>query len=98
MANKNAMDIDDEKIDDSLTLSYKTDQEKALHVSKVAEHQANMKTKHNNIMSSNLNPQCILNKEYQSNTTCSTTTQMKDNIVINIQLPYNSQAPTKPDL
>ena len=98
MANNNAMDVDDEKIDDSLTLSYKTDQEKALHVSKVAEHQANMKTKHNNIMSSNLNPQCILNKEHQSNTTCSTTTQMKDNIVINIQLPYNSQAPTEPDL
>ena len=23
---------------------------------------------------------------------------MKDNIVINIQLPYNSQAPTEPDL
>ena len=38
MANNNAMDVDDKKVDNSLALSYKTDQEKALHVSKVAEH------------------------------------------------------------
>jgi len=38
MVNNNAMDIDDKKVDDSLALFYETDQEKALHVSKVAEH------------------------------------------------------------
>jgi len=98
MANNNTMDVDDKKIDDSLALSYETDQEKALHISKAAEHQANMRTKHNNLMSSNLNPQCVLNKEHQPNTTCSTTTQMKDNNVINIQLPYDPQVLTEPDL
>jgi len=98
MVNNNAMDVNDEKVDDSLALSYETDQEKALCVSKVAKHQANTRTKHNNLMSSNSNPQHVLNKEHQPNTTCGTTTQMEDNNVINIQLPYNPQAPTKPDL
>ena len=98
MANNNAMDVDDEKVDDSLALSYETDQKKVLHVSKAAKHQANTRTKHNNLMSSNSNSQYVLNKEHQPNTTCGTTTQMEDNNIINIQLPYNPQAPTKPDL
>ena len=38
IANNNTMDVDDKKVDVSLTLSYKTDQKKALHISKAAEH------------------------------------------------------------
>jgi len=38
IANNNAIDIDDKKVDNSLTLFYETDQKKALHISKVAEH------------------------------------------------------------
>jgi len=49
-------------------------------------------------MSSNSNPQCVLNKEHQPNTTCSTTTQTEDNNVINIQLSYDPQVPTELNL
>ena len=59
----NAMVINKVMVDVSPTLSYETDQKKALCVSKVAEQQDNMRSKCDNIKTSNSNPQCILNKE-----------------------------------
>ena len=94
----NAMVINDKMVDTSPSLSYETDKEKALCVSKAAEQQANMRPKCNNLMASNSNPQYVLNKKQQPTTTHGSTTQTKDNNVINIQLPYNPQAPTELDL
>ena len=98
MEYNNAMVINKEMVDISPVLSYETNQEKALHVSKVAKQQDNTRSKHNNLKASNSNPQCVLNKEQYSISTYSLTMQFEDNNVINIQLPYNSQVPTEPEL
>ena len=78
MTTNNANNNDD-LVDASPELSYKTEQEKAFHISKVADQQDTMRTMGNN------------NK-------ASTTYGTHEKSVINIQLPYNPQAPTKPDL
>jgi len=78
MTTNNANNNDD-PVDASPKLSYKTEQEKAFHVSKAADQQDTMRTMGDN------------NK-------ASTTHGTHEKSVINIQLPYNPQAPTKPDL
>jgi len=89
----------DNKIDNiSSTLSYKTDQEKALQVSKAAEQQVNTRFKHGNLVSSESTLQCILNKQQHSNPTCGQATQNNDEAVINIQLPYDLHVPMEPEL
>ena len=75
----NNVNNDDDPVDASPELSYKTEQEKAFHVSKVADQQNTMRTIGNN------------NK-------ASTTHGTHEESVINIQLSYDPQAPTKPDL
>jgi len=63
----------------NLELSYETEQEKALWVSMVANHQETMRP---------------LNVHNEAPPTHAS----HEEEVINIQLPYNPQAPTKPDL
>ena len=94
----NAMVIDKEMVDISPALFYETDQEKVLCVSKVAKQQDNMRFKYNNLKAFNSNPQCVLNKEQHPIPIHSSTTQFKNDNFINIQLPYDPQAPTELEL
>jgi len=73
------MDYDSTVGDYTPELSYKTEQEKALHVSKMADQQIPMRLTSGN---NEAPPTHISNKES----------------VINIQLPYDPQASTEPDL
>ena len=52
----NAMVIDEEMVNGSPALSYETDQEKALHISKANVQQDNMRFKCDNLNSFNFNP------------------------------------------
>jgi len=98
MEHNNNIVINDEMVDGSPTLPYETDQKKALHVSKVAELQDNMRLKHDNPNPINSNPQCIFSNEQHSIPTHGPTAYNEDVNVINIQLPYNPQASTEPEL
>jgi len=49
-------------------------------------------------MVSDSNPKHVFNKKQQSNTIRSLASQIEDDNIINIQLLYNPQAPTEPDL
>ena len=94
----NAMVIDDEMNDIFPALSYETDQEKVLRISKVAEQQINMRFKCSNLVPSKLTPQYIINEQQHSDPTYGQATHIKDDMVINIQLLYDSHAPMEPDL
>jgi len=90
--------IDNEMVDGSPTLPYKTDQEKALHVSKAAELQDNMRLKCDNPNPISSNSQCVFSNEQHSIPTCGCTVHNEDINIINIQLLYDPQAPTEPEL
>ena len=92
------MDIDIDIDNNSLALFYKTSQKKALQVSKVAMQQANMRNKHGNLDPSKLTPQHVLDEQPPFNLTCSQAMHIEDDMVINIQLPYDSNAPMEPEL
>jgi len=94
----NTMVIDEEMDDISPALSYEEEQEKVLQVSKTAEQQDNIRFKGSNLNASKLTPQHILNKEQHSYSTCGSTTHIKDDNFINIQLPYDLQVPTELEL
>ena len=100
MEQNNAMIIDDDSNDSSLALSYEDKQERAIRVSKVADLQNNTRPQCNSLNASNPTPQCVLNKDHQSNTGNKATqaTTSHEDEVINIQLPYDPQAPTEPEL
>ena len=94
----NAIAIDKEIDDISPALFYEEEQEKALRVSKVAKQQDNMRFKGGNLNTSKLTSQYVLNEEQHSYPTCGSTTYIEDNNIINIQLLYDPQAPTVPEL
>ena len=64
MEHNNAMIIDKDFNDFSPALSYEDKQEKAIRVSKVAEHQNNMRSQCDNLNASNSLPQRVLNEEH----------------------------------
>jgi len=94
----NGMDIDEEPVESAPALSYETEQERTICTSKVAEQQKNMRQKGGNLEAPNSNPKCVPNVDQRDLPTHGTVSQTEDNSAINIQLPYNSQAPTEPDL
>ena len=98
MEHNNNIVINDEMVDGSPTLPYETDQKKALHVSKVAELQNNMRLKHDNPNPINSNSQCVFSNEQHSIPIHGPTAYNEDINVINIQLPYNPQASTELEL
>ena len=96
----NDMVIDDDFNDSSPALSYEDEQERAIHVSKAADLQNNTRPQCNSLNVANSTSQHVLNEDHQSNTgnkVTKATTSYKDE-VINIQLSYDSQAPTEPEL
>ena len=100
MDRNNAMVINNDTSNNSPTLSYEDEQEKAIRVSKVAEQLNNMRIQGNILKASTTNPQYILNEEYRSNPNNEAILLQitHEDEVINVQLPYNPQAPTEPEL
>jgi len=64
----------------------------------VADPQTNMMSQCGNSNVSNLNPQCVLDNQMAPNPTHVQTMHHADDMVINIQLPYNSSTPMKSEL
>ena len=59
----NGMDINEGPVESTPALSYDTEQEKAIHISKVAKQQRNMRPKGRNLEAPNSNPKHISNVE-----------------------------------
>jgi len=100
MEQNNAMIIDNDPNDSSLALSYEDKQERAIRVSKAADPQNDMRPQCDSLIVPNPNPQHVLNEDPQPNSGNNATqvnTSHKDE-VINIQLPYDPQAPTELEL
>ena len=96
----NAMVIDNDTSNNSPALSYEDKQEKAIQVSKVAEQLNNMRIQGDILNASTTNPQRVLNEEHRlnSNNEAIPLQITHEDEVINVQLPYDPQAPTKPEL
>jgi len=94
----NGMDVDEGPVESTPALSYEMEQEKAICISKAAEQQGNMRPKGRNLEASNSNPKCIPNVKQHDLPARGAVFQTEDDNVINIQLPYDLQAPTEPDL
>ena len=92
----NGMDIDIDPLTDFPTLFYKEEQEKELRLRKATETTTNTRPQDgtNKASSSQVNHgDCVPNDRTRSQTHGD-----DDNNVINIQLPYDPNAPTEPDL
>ena len=100
MEHNNDMVIDDDFNDSSPALSYEDEQERAIRVSKVADLQNNTRPQCDSLNVANSTSQRVLNEDHQSNTGNKATqaTTSHEDEVINIQLPYDPQAPTEPEL
>ena len=97
MAN-NGMDVDPEPANNSPALSHRTEQEKALYFSKAIEILGNMRPQYGNNEATYSNTECIFNVNQSKRLLHDTAPHNNDNNVINIQLPYDLNSPTKPDL
>jgi len=64
----------------------------------MAGQQANMRNRCGNLDPYKLTPQCVLDEQLPSNTTCGQAMHIKDDTVINIQLLYNSNTLMEPEL
>jgi len=92
------MDVDSELGDNSPELFYEMEQEKANRVSKVNKTTDNTRPQEGNNKATHSNPEHIFNVNQIKYVPRVETPQDDNNNVINIQLPYNPNAPTKPDL
>ena len=92
------MDVDSEPGDNSPELSYKTEQEKANCVSKANETTDNIRLQAGNNKAIHSNSECVFNANQSKHVPHAKTLQDDNNNVINIQLPYDLNSPTKPDL
>ena len=97
MAN-NSMDVDLEPANNFPALSRRTEQEKALYFSKAIEILGNMRPQNGNNKATHSNTECVFNVNQSKQLLHDTAPHNNDNNVINIQLPYDLNSPTKPDL
>ena len=97
MAN-NGMDVNPDLPTDSSALSYEIEQEKLLCFRKVAETLNNMRLQNGNNKASPIQLEhagCTISNKLKP---CATAPSNDDDNDINIQLPYDPNAPTKPEL
>ena len=78
--------------------TYEIFQKKAIWVSEAADLQINIMSQCSNPNISDLNPQYVLDDQIVPNLIYVQTMHYTDNIVINIQLLYNSSTPMEPKL
>jgi len=94
----NGMDIDSEPVNNSPALSHKTEQERAIHISKAAKLQGSTRPQGGNLEATISNPKHVLNVNQSECPPHGTASQTDDNNVINIQLSYDLNVPTELDL
>jgi len=97
MAN-NGMDVDPDPPTDSPALSYETEQEKLLHLRKVAEALNNTRLQNGNNEASPIQLECAGHTIPNELQPCAAAPSNEDDNDINIQLPYDPNASTEPDL
>ena len=96
VAMNNGIDINSDPPVEFPALSYETEQEKALHLSKATETTSNMRPQGgNNEASSN---QANHDGHISLDKTCGEAPCDDNDNVINIQIPYNPNAPTESEL
>jgi len=97
MAN-NGMDVDPEPANNFPTLSYEMEKEKALCFSKVTETLGNMRPQDGNNKVTQSNPEHVFNVNQSKQLLHDAAPHDNDNNIINIQLPYDLNSSTEPDL
>jgi len=97
MAN-NSMDVDPNPSTDSPALSYEMEQEKLLHLRKAAETLNNTRLQNKNNEVSPIQLECAGHTIPNKLQPYVAAPSDEDDNVINIQLPYDPNAPTEPDL
>jgi len=97
MAN-NSMDVDQEPTIKSPALSYEMEQEKALHLSKATETLDNTRPQNRNNEATLIQPECAGHVNQGERQQHDAAPNDDDDNVINIQLPYDPNLPTEPEL
>lgn len=92
------MDCDLEFGDKSPELSYEIKQEKAFHFNRALETTGNMRPQDGSNETTHLNPEHVLNINQNNQSPHIEVPQGDNNNAINIQLPYDPNTPTEPDL
>ena len=94
----NRIDCDSTLGDKTSELSYETEQEKTSCFSKANETTGNTRPQDESNETSLSNPKHVFNMNQNKKFPCVKAPQGDNNNVINIQLPYNPNSPTEPDL
>ena len=97
MAN-NSMDINPEPPAESPALSYEIEQEEVTHLRKTAETLGNTRPQNGTNEASLIQPEHVGHATQGKQQPCDAALNDDDDNVINIQLPYNPNAPTEPEL
>ena len=97
MAN-NSINVDSDSPTNSPTLSYEIEQEKLLCFRKATEILNNMRLQNGNNEASPIQLECAGHTIPNKLKSCATATSENDDNVINIQLPYNPNTSTEPEL
>ena len=97
MAN-NSMDINQEPANDSPALFRRTKQERTLHLSKATETLGNTRPQNENNEATHFNPERACNINQSERLPRDIASNDNDDNIINIQLPYDSNSPTEPEL
>ena len=96
VAMNNSMDVDSDLPVESPALSYETEQEKVLCLSKATETTSNMRPQGGNNETSSI--QANHGGHVSFNKTCGEAPCDDNNNAINIQIPYDPNAPIEPEL
>ena len=92
------MDCNSKPGNNTSSLFYETEQKKAFHFNRVLETTENMRPQGGSNEATYLNPQRVLNKNQNIQPPHVEAPQGDSNDVIDIQFPYDPNAPTEPDL
>ena len=94
----NGMDVDDEPTIESPALSYETKQENAIHLNKATENSGNTRPLYGNNEASSSKLERAGHIDQGEQQHWGTANMDNDNNIINIQLPYDPNAPTELEL
>jgi len=94
----NSMDVDDEPTIESPALSYETKQENAIRLNKATENLGNTRPPYGNNEASSSKPERAGQVDQGERQHQGTANMDNDDNVLNIQLPYNPNAPTELEL
>ena len=94
----NGMDVDGKPTIKSPALSYETNQKNAIRLNKATENLGNIRPPYGNNEAFSSKLECAGHIDQGEQQHCGTANMDNNNNVINIQLPYDSNVPTEPEL